>query len=191
MLGELDDLNVPRYYALAAIYHIGKEDIGRRRLADEIGLTESKTRTMLDHLRETGYIEVQETLALTGRGADVRDELAACIKDVAPVSLDYLADDRETLAVLVTGASLESELSLRDEAVRAGASGVTILQYDGGFRFPDRAEPDNDAYRGDRGRLDAVFGERASDGDLLLAVFAGTMADATAGMWRTLLMLLE
>ncbi|MDY6770126.1 MAG: DUF4443 domain-containing protein [Candidatus Nanohaloarchaea archaeon] len=190
MLDDLDRLNVPRYYALAAIYHVGAEDIGRRRLADELGLTESKTRTMLDHLRDAGYIEVQETLTLAERGSDVREELAGTVKQVSPVSLDYLVDDAETLAVLLADTDIEDELSLRDEAVRGGATGMTVLTYDDGFRFPEREEPGSAAYREDRRRLDELFGAAAGDGDTLLAVFAGARPDAAAGMWRALLALL-
>ncbi|MDY6766523.1 MAG: DUF4443 domain-containing protein [Candidatus Nanohaloarchaea archaeon] len=191
MLEELDSLNVPRYYAVAALYHIGNEEIGRRRLAGEIGLTESKTRTMLDHMRDAGYITARETLTLTEEGATIYDELEDRIKQIAPVDLTYLGVDDTSLAALVSDTEVEDEVMLRDEAVRAGATGMTVLHYDGGFHLPsDPGEAAPKEGQDDLDHLDETFSGAAPD-DIVLVVSAGEIEAATAGLWRTVLSILE
>lgn len=186
MLDDLDDLNVPRFYALAALYRIGQDGIGRRRLADWLGLSESKTRTMLDHLRDAGLIGVDETLALTDEGWETVEDIPVRLGGIDDLDLAYLADDSRTTIALVAGTPADDEIAIRDEAVRGGATGLTLLRYDDGFGFPDAQDPDSEQYRTDLARLDDRFGDDASDGDTLLIVFAPEKDRARAGLWRAL-----
>ncbi|MDY6765730.1 MAG: MarR family winged helix-turn-helix transcriptional regulator [Candidatus Nanohaloarchaea archaeon] len=187
MLDGLTDLNVPRFYALAAIYHIGEEDIGRRRLADEIGLTESKTRTMLGHMRDAGLITAEETLSLAPAGEEVYTALVDTVKAVSEVDLSYFAVDEVCRAALLSGVTVDNEVAVRDEAIRGGATGMTVLQYDQQFRFPSEPDslPERNEAHADLDVLDATF-QTAVEGDVLFIVSADAEETVVAGLWRAI-----
>lgn len=190
MLEDIDSLNVPRYYALGAIYHIGRENIGRRRLADSLGLTESKTRTMVEHLRDADLLTVEDTLALTEESEGLYRKMADSIKQIDSVPLSFLVDDEISQAVLLSDMEVEDSLELRDEAVRAGATGTTLLAYEGGFQFTDGERPDVPGFARDTETLEEDFGGKAEDGDLLVIVFGPDDPAVIGGLWRVMSILL-
>ncbi len=184
---ELEDLNVPRFYAFAALYYTGKEDIGRRRLAERIGLSESKTRTMLDHLRESGYVTADDHTKLSSKGERLYSGYHSRIKRIEELELEEIAVGEVNIAALVMGAEsrIGSGLELRDEAVRAGADGMTVLHYDDGFKFPGEQ-----LHEGELIELDEEFDD-AWEGDVLLIASADSRDRAAAGLWRALFHIFE
>ncbi|MFB6292012.1 MAG: DUF4443 domain-containing protein [Candidatus Nanohaloarchaea archaeon] len=187
MMDGLEDLNVPRFYAFAALYYIGSEDIGRRRLAERLGLSESKTRTMLDHLRDAGYVTADDHTKLSGNGEELYSDSLSRVKRIERLELEEVAVGDINVAALVMGAEsrIGSGLEVRDEAVRAGAEGMTVLHFEDGFKFPGEQLGEEELEE-----LDEEFDD-AWKGDALLISSAGSVEKAVAGLWRALFYVLD
>jgi hypothetical protein len=135
-----------------SLYHVwktysvinSKGPIGRKTLAQILGIGEGSTRTILDKMIREGSVENTKLGAvLTERG--VKNFRGAGIT-VTPVTIDGLTISDENCAVLVKGMAdrIRTGYEQRDEAVRMGAVGATTLVVnDGKLLFPgDFTEPD-------------------------------------------------
>ena len=180
MFEELN-LNVDESYAVLSLYFLGKEEIGRRRLSKRLGLTESKTRTMLEHLRDAGFVEAGKTMDLsTGRGEEFFDRIDEKVVDIEEVELENISMRGENIAALLRDVEIESSIKVRDEAVRGGARGMTILNYDNRFNFPEEQEPDSERIEAELRYLEQNFSAEA--GDKLLISSAEKIGDAKSGL---------
>lgn len=186
---ELENLNVEKFHACAAIYLVGEKNLGRRKLAQELGLTESKTRTMLKHLKNSGYIETGEKTVLTPKGEGIFKVIKNILEKVSEVDLNYLGMGEEAVAALVKTEADFNVIQLRDEAVRAGARGLTILEYQKVFTFPEDEDPDEKDFEKDIGILEEVFSPEKDD--KLLISSADTQEEARKGVWRALYHLIQ
>ncbi len=135
-----------------SLYHVWKTysvintkgPIGRKTLAQILGIGEGSTRTILDKMIREGSVENTKLGAvLTERG--VKNFRGSGIT-VTPVTIDGLTISDENCAVLVKGMAdrIGTGYEQRDEAVRMGAMGATTLVVNGGkLLFPgDYVEPD-------------------------------------------------
>lgn len=100
---------------------------GRKQLADRIGVGEGSMRTIVDYLRDEGYIDVKQTgVKITKKGQEyiVRLPLQLYTLDVPEMTLG-----QQSVAVLVKGASAKigSGMEQRDNAIKAGADGATTI----------------------------------------------------------------
>lgn len=180
---EIENLNVEEFYAYSAIFLIGKEGLGRRRLAHKLGLTESKTRTMLKHLKQAGYIQTTEKTDLTTEGEEVFSYLEGKILETEKIDLDYLGIGEFAFGALVNVEKDFRVISLRDEAVRAGAKGLTVLNYQNGFTFPEDEDPQREEFENDITLLEKAFSPE--NGQKLL-ISSGSEEEARRGLWRAL-----
>jgi len=185
---EVENLNVDEFYAFSAIYLVGKRGLGRRRLAEELGLTESKTRTMLDHLKDSGYIETGEKTILTDKGEEVFSQIDDVLIEVSEVDLEYLGVGEYAFAALVDIEKSFSVIELRDEAVRAGAKGLTVLEYDDGFTFPEDDDPTKESFENDIKHLENYF---SAEKDFKLLISSGKEKEARKGLWRSIYHLIQ
>ncbi len=186
---ELENLNVEKFQAYAAIYLIGEKNLGRRRLAQELGLTESKTRTMLKHLKNSGYVQTGEKTGLTSEGEKIFSKINKVLEKVSDVDLNYLGMGEEAVAALVKLDTNFNVIQLRDEAVRAGARGLTVLEYHENFTFPEDEDPEEKMFEEDTELLEDIF--IPEKGDKLLISSADSEEDARKGLWRALHHLLQ
>ena len=74
-------------------------------------------------------------------------------------------------------------ISLRDEAVRAGAKGLTVLEFQNGFTFPEDNDPKNKEFEKDINQLKETF--TPEKGQKLL-ISSGKEEEARKGLWRAL-----
>ncbi|MFB6241359.1 MAG: DUF4443 domain-containing protein [Candidatus Nanosalina sp.] len=184
------NLNVDRSYALVSIYFLGREEIGRRRLSQRLGLTESRTRTMLEHLRVEGYVEAGETMELTTTsGEKIFKEVDEKIREIREVDLENISMRGENIAALMREVEIDSSIKIRDEAVRGGARGMTILTYEDGFNFPEEQKPDTEKINAELEYLEERF--EAEDGDKLLISSAEELEDAKSGLWSAVAAVLD
>jgi predicted transcriptional regulator len=121
-----------------------KGPIGRKTLAQVLGIGEGSTRTILDKMMREGSIENTKLGAvLTERG--VKNFRGSGIS-ASPVRIDGLTISNQDCAVLVKGMAdhIGTGYEQRDEAVRTGAMGATTLLFKNGrLVFPgDELEPD-------------------------------------------------
>lgn len=163
--------------------------MGRRRLAQQLGLTESKTRTMLKHLKNSGYIETGEKTELTENGREIFTEIDNLVEKVSEVDLNYLGMGKKAVATLIETDSDFNVIRLRDEAVRAGAKGLTVLEYQGNFTFPEDEDPNGKEFEKDIELLEEVFSPEK--GDKLLISSGEREENARKGLWRALYHLLQ
>ncbi|MFB6116656.1 MAG: DUF4443 domain-containing protein [Candidatus Nanosalina sp.] len=186
---ELENLNVGKFHAYAAIYLIGEKHLGRRRLAEELGLTESKTRTMLKHLKNSGYIQTGDKTRLTSEGEKILSEIQERLQKVSEADLGYLGMGEEAVAALVKLEEDFNVIQLRDEAVRAGARGLTVLEHQKNFTFPEDEDPEEERFKKDTELLEEIFAPEK--GDKLLISSGDSEEDARKGLWRALHHLLQ
>jgi predicted transcriptional regulator len=183
------NLNVDESYALLALHFLGNEEIGRRRLAERLGLTESRTRTMLEHLREAGFVKAGDTMELAGLGKKIFSEMDEKIHKIQEVELENISMRGENIAALMRNVEIESSIRIRDEAVRGSARGMTILTYDDGFNFPEEQKPDTDEILTELVHLEDRF--PAGKDDKLLISSASDIEDAKSGLWSAVSAVLD
>lgn len=186
---EVEKLNVEEFNAFAGIYLIEEKNLGRRRLTEELGLTESKTRTMLKHLKNSGYIETGEKTGLTSKGEKIFSEIQGNLEKVSEAELEYLGMGEKAVAALVDTEKDFRVIELRDEAVRAGARGLTVLEYREKFTFPEDEDPEEREFENDTELLEEIFSPEA--GEKLLISFGDEEENARKGLWRALYHLLQ
>jgi DNA-binding transcriptional regulator LsrR (DeoR family) len=100
---------------------------GRKQVADRIGIGEGSMRTILDHLRDEGLVDVKQTgIKITKKGQEFINRLPVqvYVLDVADITLG-----QKSVAVQVKDAAhkVGSGMEQRDQAIKAGAEGATTI----------------------------------------------------------------
>ncbi len=182
-LGAINpELNVANFYALEALYLLSKKAISRRKLMLELGLSESKTRTLLLHLQKIKYIKATTrgyALAKTGKKNAAR--LVGIIKDLKKIDLGNLVEKRRGFALNASAIRLPfKSYELRDIAIRGGAEGALVLKAkDSRLRFVDSATKEYER------KLQGIEGQMKElrDNDTVIVSFAQNAENAKAGLW--------
>jgi len=122
--------------ALELIAKHGK--IGRKELTRELGVGEGSVRTILNQLKKQGLItSSREGHALTTKGKWLLGKPLKFIR----IDVGNLAVGKINVATLVRRAAdkVRRGTEQRDEAIKAGADGATVLVFKRGkFQFPDK-----------------------------------------------------
>lgn len=162
------------YLIFQSIYEIGSRGrIGRYILSKEIGLSESTARTLLKFLkRERLIISVPKSgHRLSDVGLKIFEHIKRYIGNVKEIKeLEELRLAKYAIGILIKRASkyIKKGLEERDDAVRAGAKGATIIVYERDTFsvpsvYPELAEEEKNT-------LIKFFSP--SDGDVIAIVFA-------------------
>lgn len=132
-LPRFAEAHVRRALELMAKY----KTIGRKRLAEELGVGEGSVRTILNQLKRRGLIRSSKGgHELTAKG---RRELGKA-GEYVQVDAGTLTVGEVDIATIVRGAAAKVRRGIeqRDEAIKAGASGATVLVFKNGkLQFPD------------------------------------------------------
>ena len=149
-------------------------------------------RIELERLRERGLVELDRAgVSLTAAGRRRFRPLLDPIRAVAPVELGSLRVDRVTLAAHVARRETEPAWTLRDHAIREGATGLLLLYYGAdGWAFVHDNEPVRVRNPQDAAVLESGFPD-PSPGDLLLVASATDLRHASMGLWRVLFSVLD
>ncbi|MDI6643083.1 MAG: DUF4443 domain-containing protein [Candidatus Hodarchaeaceae archaeon] len=111
--------------------------VGRKQLTEELGVGEGSIRTILNQLKERGLITSSRGgHALTAKG---RRSLGKPF-ELIQVDVGSLTVDKVNVATIVRGAAAKVKRGIeqRDEAIKVGATGATVLIFRGGkLQFPD------------------------------------------------------
>ncbi len=102
--------------------------IGRKQIAAKLGIGEGSVRTILDYLKEKELISSSKGgHALTEKG---RARLCEPLEFV-PIEAGDLAVGKASVATVVRGAAdrVKRGIEQRDEAIKAGAEGATVLVF--------------------------------------------------------------
>ena len=114
-----------------------RKGIGRKQLARELGIGEGSIRTILNRLKERSFITSNRSGQLiTAKG---KRELGKTLEYVQIDAGDLTVGDVD-VATIVRGvaAKVSRGIEQRDEAIKAGAAGATVLVYKSSkLQFPD------------------------------------------------------
>jgi predicted transcriptional regulator len=137
-------------HLLYALYLIGgaPDGVGRYRIKKEIQLGEGSARTLLGHLKDAGMIDINEKNQkghiLTAKGQQIYLELLDRIsypQEITNTGNKFVVGNAATY-VLLKHKHLKPNLILdirpRDEAIKIGGTGATVVRYTGTeFQFAD------------------------------------------------------
>ena len=121
------------------------ERISRKQLVKELGIGEGSVRTILDRLKRDDLITSSKVgHTLTSKG---RRKLGNSCRKFVQVDAGSLTVGKSDIATIVRGGAkrVKKGIEERDEAIKVGADGATVLVFKGGkLKFPDgvaRIEP--------------------------------------------------
>ena len=122
------DTNV--YWALHLL-SCGKR-MGRKALANLVGVGEGSMRRILDTLKEWEMISVKQTgISLTRTGSGFLNELPMKVLNLNIGDL-VLGKHQQAVKVLGVASKIENGMQQRDAGIRAGASGCTTIIFRNG-----------------------------------------------------------
>ena len=178
---------VPSTLALQLAHCIREDHLGRRRLASRVGLSEMTVRIELDRMRDAGWITMNRTgVGLTKHGERTFEPLLEPIRSVQPLDMLSLRTGPLTWSAHIRSRPVPSAWSLRDEAIRKGASGCVLLIFQSGeWAFTHNAEPVRMHNPGDANRIEHQVAD-PFQGDLLVLVSAETDGIASAALWSVI-----
>lgn len=117
------DANV--YWALH-ILSSGKR-MGRKRLADEIGVGEGSMRRILETLREWEMIQIKQSgITITRSGLGFLSEIPLKVIDV-DLGDSIVGDYSQSVLVFNVADKIQNGVQQRDAGIRVGATGCTTL----------------------------------------------------------------
>ena len=127
------DANV--YWALH-ILSSGKR-MGRKRLADEIGVGEGSMRRILETLREWEMIQIKQSgITITRSGLGFLSEIPLKVIDV-DLGDSIVGDYSQSVLVFNVADKIQNGMQQRDAGIRVGATGCTTLVIrDGNLTIP-------------------------------------------------------
>jgi uncharacterized protein (UPF0548 family) len=117
------DANV--YWALYVLSD-GKR-MGRKRLADEIGVGEGSMRRILETLRQWEMITIKQTgITITRSGLGFLSEIPIRVVDI-DVRDAIVGDYSQAIVVYGVGKKIENGMQQRDAGIKVGATGCTTI----------------------------------------------------------------
>ena len=105
---------------------------GRRSLADSVNIGEGSMRTIIEFLRDKGYVDVKQTgIKISTRGVEFVRNLPIRMERLEPSDISIAM---RNVAVLVRNRADKVTLGIeqRDAAIKAGAEGATTIVVKGG-----------------------------------------------------------
>lgn len=123
--------------------------LGRYRIKNEIGLGEGATKTLLIHLKDAGIINSdnirQKGHHLTEKGIKIYEDLNSRIslpQEIQNPGNQFVVGQVAVFTIIKKGAlkaQFVLDITHRDEAIKIGGSGATVVEFDGlNFIFPDK-----------------------------------------------------
>lgn len=100
---------------------------GRRSLAQGIGIGEGSVRTILEFLRDKGFVDIKQTgIQITKSGKYFLDGIPLEVRRIPPSGISL---SEVNVGVRVRGSSsmVKSGIQQRDSAIKAGADGATTI----------------------------------------------------------------
>ena len=129
------------YRALSQLYDCKRR--GRKSLADSIGIGEGSIRTILEFLRDKGFIEVRQTgIQITKSGIYFLDGIPLRVERLPSTDMS-LSDSNVAVQVKGSANMITSGIQQRDSAIKAGADGATtIVMKEGNLIIPPEYDLD-------------------------------------------------
>jgi predicted transcriptional regulator len=137
-------------HVLYTLFILGTgKGVGRYRIKNEIGLGEGATKTLLIHLKDAGIINSdyihQKGHHLTEKGKKIYEDLISRIsfpQEVENPGNKFVVGQIAVFSIIKKKAvksQIVLDITHRDEAIKIGGTGATVVQFDGvNFIFPDK-----------------------------------------------------
>lgn len=114
------------------------QPIGRKKLADKLGVGEGSVRTILNRLKEEGFVSSTiQGHVLTEKG---ENELGDSVRKFLEIKVSDLTVGEVDVATIVENSAdkVSSGIEERDEAIKVGAEGATVLVFkDNELKLPN------------------------------------------------------
>lgn len=154
-----------------------KEFLGRKQISQKLDIGEGSTRTVLNRLKEKKLIKsTPRGHSLTEKGLE---EIEKRLEKFSHLDAGSLTVGEKDAAVLVKGADdeIDQGIEQRDEAIKAGADGATVLVFkDSKFKTSEVEMEVPPKLR--KELLDAF---KPDEGDVIIIGTAGEETDAELG----------
>lgn len=173
--------------ALQLAFHVGHSHFGRRRLALCTGLSEMAVRLELERLRGLGLVRfLRSGTELTRAGQAHFASLFERVRAVLELELTSLRLDHVTLAAHITIAESSPAWTIRDRAIREGATGLVLLRFSPeGWKFSHNNESVADQNPRDASTIETMF-PKSYSGDRLILVSGPDHRRAGLGLWHAI-----
>jgi hypothetical protein len=175
--------------ALQLVFHVGQARLGRRRLAIRTGLSEMTVRLELERLRELGFVRLRRSGAeFTRAGREHFAPLFDRVRAILELELTSLRLDAVTLAAHLEAPERSPVWTIRDRAIREGATGLILLRFGPGpegWSFTHNDEPIEAQNPRDAAAIVAAL-PAPCVGDRLLIVSGPDRRRAGLGLWRVI-----
>ena len=118
------DANV--YYALYLL--AGGKKIGRKKLAELVGIGEGSMRRILEKFRDWNFIVIKQTgITITKAGLDFLDQIPLRLIEVQLSESSTIGEFTQGVIVYGVASKIVNGMEQRDAGIKAGASGCTTL----------------------------------------------------------------
>ncbi len=160
-----------------AIWAVEKR-IGRKKLADKLGIGEGSMRSLLEVLRNQGMVETSPSgISLSKTGENEKEKLKKNILFTGKIPGNRLTFAKPAFGLQIKKKISKGLLNLRDMAVREGAEGVTFLvEKDKHFLLPDAFK----SFAKDTKKIEEKI---PAKGTLILA-YGGTQLSKERAAWK-------
>jgi len=169
---------------LRAIWKLERRK-GRGRLSRELGIGEWSTRSILKFLEKEEVVDATPMgYKLTKKGFGLLGELRRYAVGMNAFPSTPLTSDKRSVWVVVRARKPARVLDVRDEAVRMGASGITLLSFRRGrFYFVDSGDELQRDYLPALSEICSRFNFR--EGDMLLLCFGDEWDKLERAAWAS------
>jgi len=170
--------------AARALWRLEKRT-GRASLARSLGVGEGTVRTITASLSNKGLVDSTPMgHKLTAKGASMLSSLKQKVITVRHVPQSRLTFGFAASAAQLHGVKLSAgAVALRDETVRSGARGCTVLRFEAGrLIIPPFHAQTHREYASELQDLSKLF--RLEEKDLLLVAYGGDRNAAERAIWR-------
>ena len=150
-------------------------NIGRQELAQELELGEGTIRTILGLLKSKKLLaSTKKGHFLSKKGDEMFFQINNCISMPQSLAIRHIYPELKKVGILVNNPSnLREAYKLRDIAVKNGAEGAIILQFNGKLHAPESD------YKHDFKELEKKF--KLKNNDILIVSFSNKNKNAEAG----------
>jgi hypothetical protein len=174
-----------------ALWILGQGKISRKALSQKLGIGEGSTRSILSHFSKRKMVKItRQGCSLTDAGQAALSEVKRAVTKVSVVKGSRITFNQPAFGIHLRGLAhkLKKGLEERDEAVRAGASGATVLVVKKGrFTFPGFWN--NNFAKEIAEEIKGEFSPK--DGDVLILGFSHNELAAERGAWNAAMYLLK
>ncbi len=172
-------------------YLISQNVMGRRTIAQVTGYTESVVRTQLEKLQDKDWVKMsKQGTELTAEGRRRYREVLEKVKGIKNLCLGKLRVDKFNMACRIEVDEKLKTWSVRDLAVKEGASGAVFIScINNQLKFADSEQNLSEQNPQDANAIKEAFPNRKS-GELIAIVFGPDKGSANQGLWKIITELL-